>query len=93
VHQLFIDFKETYDSLGGQSCVLFSLNLVSHETGKAIKNVSAVPYNKVWVGKHLFDMFPIKNGLKQGDALSPLLCIFAIEFVIRLFQANRDGLI
>jgi hypothetical protein len=25
------------------------------------------------VGKHLSDMFPIKLGFKQGDALSPLL--------------------
>jgi len=24
-------------------------------------------------GKHLSDVFPIKNGLKQGDALSPVL--------------------
>ena len=27
-------------------------------------------YRSVWVGKHL-DMFHIKNGLKQGNALSP----------------------
>jgi hypothetical protein len=31
----------------------------------------------VQVGKHLSDTFPIKNGLKQGDALSPLLFNFA----------------
>jgi hypothetical protein len=30
-------------------------------------------YSRVWVCKHLSDMFPIKNGLKQGDALLPLL--------------------
>jgi len=30
-------------------------------------------YNRVWVGKHPSDMFPIRNGLKQGDALSPSL--------------------
>jgi hypothetical protein len=30
-------------------------------------------YVKVRIGKHLSDMFPIQNGLKQGDALSPLL--------------------
>jgi len=29
-------------------------------------------YSRVWVGKHLSDMFPIKNGLKQGDALTHL---------------------
>jgi len=31
------------------------------------------------VGKHLSDMFPIRNGLKQGDALSPLLFNYALE--------------
>jgi len=30
-------------------------------------------YSRVWVGKHLSDIFPINNGLKQGDALTPLL--------------------
>jgi hypothetical protein len=29
-------------------------------------------YSKVRIGKYLSDMFPIQNGLKQGDALSPL---------------------
>jgi hypothetical protein len=33
---------------------------------------------KVHVGKHLFDSSPIQNGLKQGDALSPLLFNFAL---------------
>ena len=30
-------------------------------------------YSKVPVGKHLSHIFPTKNGLKQADALSPLL--------------------
>jgi hypothetical protein len=34
------------------------------------------------VSKHLCDMFPIKNGLKEGDALSPLLFNFAFEYAI-----------
>jgi hypothetical protein len=36
-------------------------------------------YGKVHIGKHLSDNFPIWNGLKQGDALSPLLFNFALE--------------
>jgi hypothetical protein len=36
-------------------------------------------YSKVRVG----DSFPNQNGLKQGDALSPLLFNFALECVIR----------
>jgi hypothetical protein len=30
-------------------------------------------YSNICVGKHLSDTFPIQNGLKQVDALSPLL--------------------
>jgi hypothetical protein len=30
-------------------------------------------YTKVRIGKNLSDAFPFQNGLKQGDALSPLI--------------------
>jgi len=43
-------------------------------------------YNRVPVGKNLSDTFPIKNGLKQGDALSPLLFNFALHYAIRRVQ-------
>ena len=36
-------------------------------------------------------MFPIRDTLKQGDALSPLPFNFALEYPIRRVQVNQDG--
>jgi len=43
-------------------------------------------------GKRLYDMFPIRNGLKQGDALLPLFFNSALEYTIRRVRVNQDGL-
>jgi len=48
--------------------------------------------SRVRVGKNVSDRFPIRNGLKQGDALSPMLINFALQYAIRRVQVNRDGL-
>jgi len=37
-------------------------------------------------------MFPVKNGLKEGDALSPLLFNFALLCAIGRVQVIQDGL-
>jgi hypothetical protein len=43
-------------------------------------------YSEVRIDKHLSESFLIQNGRKQGDALSPLLFNFALEYAIRKVQ-------
>jgi hypothetical protein len=45
-------------------------------------------YSTARVGQNLSDMFPIRNGLKQGDAVSPLHFNFALDYAIRWGQVN-----
>jgi hypothetical protein len=49
-------------------------------------------YSRVRVSKLLSDTFPIKNGLKRGDALPPLPFNFGLEYGIRRVQTNQGGL-
>ena len=49
-------------------------------------------YSTVWIGKHLSDMFTIKNALKQGEALLQLLFNFAWEYAIKRVHVNQETL-
>jgi hypothetical protein len=84
VHQLFIDFKKAYDSIKRE--VLYNILLQYGITKKLVtlnKMCLNGTYRKIRIGKLLSDKFPIQNELKQGDAPSPLLFDFSLEYAIR----------
>jgi hypothetical protein len=74
VHQLFIDFKKTYDLFKRE--ILYSI-LIEYEVPMKLVRLFKMclneTYNKVHIGKHLSDALPIQNGLEHGDALSLLI--------------------
>jgi len=80
VHQLFIDFKEAYDSVRKE--VLYKILIefgIPRKLVRLIKMSLTGTYSRVRVGKNVSDRFLIRNGLKQGDALTPVLFNFALE--------------
>jgi hypothetical protein len=62
--------------LGGKYCTVFSEFGVPMKLVRLIKMCLNETYSKVCVGKHLFYMFPIQKGLKEGNALSPFFQLY-----------------
>jgi hypothetical protein len=84
VNQLFIDFKQAYDSVRRETLYNILVEFgIPKKLIRLIKMFLTEAYSTVWVSKNLSEMFPIRNGLKQGDALSTLLFNLALEYAIK----------
>ena len=93
VHQLFIDFKKAYDSIRREALYNILIEFgIPKKLVRLIKMCQTETYSRVRVGKNLSEMFPIRNDLKQGDALTPLLFNFTLEYAIKRVQVKQRWL-
>lgn len=78
LHMVFIDFKQAYDSINRQE--LWEILIYLGNPQKyidLIKMCNSKIMLKVKYQKELSEVFELKSGLHQGEALSPMLCNIA----------------
>jgi hypothetical protein len=92
VYQIYVDFKKAYASIQRKK-----LYTIMYEIGlppKLVRLVTATMTGteaQVKVQTELTDTFEIRQGLKQGDGLVPVLFNLALEYVIRKLPADTKG--
>jgi hypothetical protein len=83
VYQLLIDFKKAYVSVMREDLYNVLIEFViPMKVISLLKMFLTETYSRVRLGKNLTGMFPIRNGLKKGAVLLPLLFNFALEYAI-----------
>ena len=84
VHQLFIDFKQAYDTIIREN---IWIAMESMGIPKKLISLTKLCVNNtelcVKIGNQISNKFTVKSGLKQGDGLSPLLFNIVLDMVIR----------
>jgi sorting nexin-29 len=92
VYNIYVDFKQAYDSIQRKK-----LYTIMYEFGlppKLVRLVRATmtdTESQVKVQTDPTDTFEIRQGLKQGYGLAPMLFNLALEYVITKLPADANG--
>ena len=92
LHQLFIDFKQAYDSINKKKLMLILEEFkiprkLIHLIGMTLRNTTG----RVKVQNMMTEESAINKGLRQGDALLTQLFNVVLEKVMRRIQINKGG--
>lgn len=88
---IFVDYKQAYDSINRQQLWIVLRNFkIPEKLFKMIEICNSNTYCKVRYQGELSPQFEVQSGLKQGDAMSPILFNLALEKVIRDIPINHE---
>jgi hypothetical protein len=94
LHQLFIDYKQAYDSVNRNKLFVTMKEFgiptkIVHLTKMTLRETKA----KVKIQSDMSGEFTIDRGLRQGDVLSTQLFNITLEKIMRSIEINRGGTI
>jgi len=88
---IFIDFKQAYYSINrNQLWIALEDFSFPSKLVRLIRNCNTNTFCRVRYLGETATQFEVRNGLRQGDALSPTLFNLALERVIKEMQNSRE---
>jgi hypothetical protein len=89
--QIFVDFRKSYDSIRESLYNIMEEFVIPYKLISLTKICMEGTKYQVRVDNILSDSFIVETGLKQGDALSPLLFNLSLEKAVRIMQNAERG--
>lgn len=92
IHSLFVDFAKAYDSIDRPTLYrILTRFKIPQKLVRMVEVATRESRMTVRVGASLTDEFDVVTGLRQGDALSPMLFNLALEHAIRKVNTLSGG--
>jgi len=94
IHQLFVDFKQAFDSINRFKVLECMAEFgIPDKLIRLVKMTLSDTLCKVKIQNKTSNAFQVRFGVRQGDSLSSILFNLALEKVIRSIKTNPGGTI